>query len=247
MPTPPATPLALYVAKLERSKMLPDDAREALLALPYRRRSIEAYRDFVREGDRTQECCLVESGLVSRYKTLRNGARQILSFHIPGDLVDLQAALMAVSDHGIRSHVPTELALIEQDALLDLSARYPALGRALWFDTLLDAAIFREWMVNVGRRNAKQRTAHLLLELYYRLEQIGEVDGDSFQMPVSQADLSDALGISPVHLNRTLQWLRSERMIRTISRTVVIDDLERLIAVAGFSANYLHPEGRREL
>lgn len=242
---PRSTPLALYVAKLERRAPLSDESREALLELPYRQRSLEAYRDIIREGDRPTHCCLVVSGLVSRYKTLRNGSRQILSFHFPGDMVDLQGALVLIADHGIRAHIPSEIALIEHAAILELAARLPELGRALWFDTLIDAAVFREWMVNVGRRTALQRTAHLLLELHYRMGEIGVADGDSFPLPVSQADLSDALGISPVHLNRTLQWLRAERLIRSISRTVIIEDSVRLTEIAGFQANYLHPEGPR--
>jgi len=105
--------------------------------------------------------------------------------------------------------------------------------------------LFREWMVNVGRRNARQRTAHLLLELYHCMAQIGEVNGHSFQLPVSEADLSDALGISPVHLSRTQRWMRAERLIRLISRTVIIEDPVRLTAIAGFVPTYLHPEGPR--
>ncbi len=242
---PRSTPLALYVAKLERRAPLSDESREALLALPYRQRLLEAYRDIIREGDRPTHCCMVVSGLVSRYKTLRNGSRQILSFHFPGDMVDLQGALVVIADHGIRAHIPSEIALIEHAAILEVAARLPELGRALWFDTLIDAAVFREWMVNVGRRTALQRTAHLLLELHYRMGEIGAADGDSFPLPVSQADLSDALGISPVHLNRTLQWLRAERLIRSISRTMIIEDPVRLTEIAGFQPNYLHPEGPR--
>lgn len=243
---PPASnPLALYVAKLERRTPLSTEARDALLALPFRERPLEAYRDLIREGDRPTHCCLVVSGLVSRYKTLRNGARQILSFHFPGDMVDLQGALVMIADHGIRAHVSSEIAVVEHAEILDLAARLPELGRAFWFDTLNDASAFREWMVNVGRRTALQRTAHLLLELHYRMSEIGAADKDSFLLPVSQADLSDALGISPVHLNRTLQWLRAERLIRSISRTVIIEDSVRLTEIAGFQANYLHPEGPR--
>jgi CRP-like cAMP-binding protein len=242
---PPTNPLALYLAKLERRSPLSEESREALLGLPSRLRPLEAYRDIIREGDRPAHCCLVVNGLVSRYKTLRNGSRQILSFHFAGDMVDLQGALVVIADHGVRAHIPSEIALIEHAEILELAARLPEVGRALWFDTLIDAAVFREWMVNVGRRTALQRTAHLLLELHYRMSEIGATDGDSFSLPVSQADLSDALGISPVHLNRTLQWLRAERLIRSISRTVIIEDPVRLTEIAGFQPNYLHPEGPR--
>lgn len=93
--------------------------------------------------------------------------------------------------------------------ILQLSADHPDVGTALWFVTLIDAAIFREWTVNVGRRNSRERTAHLLLEFAYMFKAIGHIDNDGFELPFSQSDLSDALGITPVHLNRTLQWLRA--------------------------------------
>jgi CRP-like cAMP-binding protein len=236
----------LYVAKLERRGALSAASREALTALPARRQSYSTYADIVSEGDRPVHCCFVESGLVSRYKTLRNGTRQIVSFHILGDMVDLPSALVVVADHGIRTHVPTTIITIDHRDILQLAADFPEVGRAFWFDTLVDAAIFREWTVNVGRRNARERTAHLLLEFAYRFKAAGLIADDSFELPVSQADLSDALGITSVHLNRTLQWLRGERYIRTHSKTVSIENWAGMTELAGFTSAYLHPEGPRE-
>ncbi|RYD88234.1 MAG: Crp/Fnr family transcriptional regulator, partial [Sphingomonadales bacterium] len=207
--------LEKYLAKVEARGPLPDGARAALLALPTRIKRFGTYQDIVREGDRTGESCFVESGLVSRYRTLRNGTRQILSFHMPGDMVDLQSALVVVADHGIRTHMPTIVVAIPHDDILRIAAAHPAIGRAFWFDTLVDAAIFREWTVNVGRRNTRERAAHLLLEFAVRFEAAGLVRDGEFELPVSQNDLADALGITAVHMNRTLQWLRGERLIRT--------------------------------
>jgi CRP-like cAMP-binding protein len=188
----------------------------------------------------------VQSGLVSRYRTLRNGARQILSFHIPGDMVDLHSMLIVVADHGIRAHTATTIVSIAHNDLLAVAARYPSLARAFWFDTLIDAAIFREWTVNVGRRNSRERTAHLLLEFASRFRMAGLMSDNSFDLPVSQADLSDALGITAVHLNRTLQWMRGQRFIRTHSRSVTIENWPGMVALAGFDPVYLHPEGPRQ-
>jgi CRP-like cAMP-binding protein len=237
----------LYVAKLERRGALSAAGRDAIIAIPTRRRAYAIYQDIVSEGDRPAHSCFVETDLVSRYKTLRNGARQIVSFHIRGDMVDLQSALVVVADHGIRAHAPTSVIMLDHGDILRVAAEFPDVGRALWFDTLIDAAIFREWTVNVGRRNARERTAHLLLEFAYRFKAAGMMRDDSFELPVSQSDLSDALGITAVHLNRTLQWLRKERFIRTLSKTISIENWGEMIRLAGFTSAYLHPEGPREL
>lgn len=239
--------LRTYLAKIERRHDLDADARAAFLALPIQTRYVAANRDIVHEGDRPTRSCFVLTGLVSRHRTLRNGARQILSFHIPGDMVDLHSALIVVADHGIRTHAPSTIVSIAHSDLLAVAARHPSLARAFWFDTLIDAAIFREWTVNVGRRKSRERTAHLLLEMATRFRLAGLLQGDTFEFPVSQADLSDALGITAVHLNRTLQWMRGERFIRTHSRSITIENWPGMIALAGFDSVYLHPEGPRQI
>ena len=240
---PPA--LAKYIAKIERRGPVPEAARAALLALPARVRQFATYQDIVREGDRPEESCFVDSGLVSRYRTLRSGARQILSFHIPGDVIDLQSALIVVADHGIRTHMPTTIVAIPHADILRIAAEHPVVGRAFWFDTLIDAAVFREWTVNVGRRSTRERTAHLLLEFATRFHDAGLFPKESFELPISQNDLADALGITSVHMNRTMQWLRGERLIRTHMRTVWIENWPAMVELAGFDRLYLHPEGPR--
>lgn len=237
----------LYVGKIERRGALSPAARKAILALPARRRSYATYEDIVREGDEPGHCCFVETGLVSRHKTLRDGSRQIVSFHIAGDMVDLSSALVVIADHGIRTHTPTTIVAVQHSDILRVAEDHPELGRAFWFDTLVDAAIFREWTVNVGRRSGLARTAHLLMEFAYRFKAANMMDGDMFELPVSQNDLSDALGISSVHLNRMLQSLRREGYIRTVSRTVQIERWHDLVQVAGFTSAYLHPEGPRKV
>jgi CRP-like cAMP-binding protein len=234
-----------FLAKLERRAPVSAAGRQAFENLAIMPRSYDANHDILSEGDRPKFSCLVQTGLTSRYKTLRDGSRQIVSFHIPGDMVDLQSALVVVADCGIRSHTRTEIIMVRHDDLLRIAAEFPEFARAFWFDTLVDSAVFREWTVNVGRRNARQGTAHLLLEMAWRFEQAGMMENESFDLPISQSDLSDALGISPVHLNRTLQWLRAERLISTHSRTVVLTDRPALVRLSGFDPSYLHPEGPR--
>lgn len=242
----PKPTLSKYLAKIERRTPLSPPAREAFLALPGELHDFAAYRDIIREGERPHRASFVESGLVSRYKTLRDGARQIMSFHIPGDLVDLHSALIVIADHGVRTHCVTRTVTVGHADLLRLAARYPELGRAFWFDTLIDAAIFREWTINVGRRKSHERTAHLLLEMAALYEDAGLVTGDTFEFPITQNDLSDALGMTSVHLNRVIQSLRRERLIRTHSRSITIENRPALTALAGFDPSYLHPEGPRQ-
>ena len=237
--------LQLYVDRIEARSSLSTPAREAFLQLPARREEYDIYHSIVHEDDSTDTCCLMVSGCVSRYKTLPNGQRQINSFHFGGEMVDLQAALLLVADHGIRTHSPCTVLRIDCNALLALSVDYPEWSRAFWFDTLVDAAIFREWMLNVGRRIAVGRVGHLLLEIAYKLVKAGLSDGRAFTMPVTQSDLADAVGLSSVHTNRSLQELRERGLISTIGRKFVIEDRPGLEKLSSFDPSYLHPEGPR--
>ena len=238
-------PQSHYLLRLEKRAPLSPPARAAFLALPTRERTFATYRDIVREGDRTTHSCFIQSGLVSRYKTLRNGARAIVSFHIRGDMVDLQSSLLMIADHGIRTHVPTTIVEYAHGDVLRIAAAYPEIARAFWFDTLIDASVFREWQLNVGRRTARERVAHLLLEMAWRMREAGLIDGDTMVLPISQADLADAVGISPVHINRTLQALRAEGLIRTYGKTVVIEKWDEMAEMSDFTPVYMHPEGPR--
>jgi CRP-like cAMP-binding protein len=235
-----------YLRKIEGRHPMSKKARQALIDLPSGRQTYETYRDIVREGERTTRCCLIESGFASRYKTLPNGGRQINSFHFPSDMVDLQSSLLMVADHGVRTHAPTTIVTFDCQDILKLADDYPEWGRAFWFDTMVDSSIFREWTLNVGRRTAVSRVAHLLLEFAWRLKSIGESDGRKFTVPVTQSDLADAAGLSAVHTNRSLQRLREDGLIRSYGKTVVIEKPDELAKVASFDARYLHPEGPRE-
>lgn len=241
------TAIELYLRKVEGRYPLSAKARRALYDLPSNRQTYETYRDIVREGERTTRCCLMESGFVSRYKTLPDGGRQINSFHGPGEMVDLQSSLLLIADHGIRTHMPTTVLTFGCQDLLRLAEEWPEWGRAFWFDTMVDSSIFREWMLNVGRRSAVSRVAHLLLEFAWKFKAIGRSDGKKFALPVTQTDLADAAGLSAVHTNRSIQKLREDGLIRTYGKTVVIEDEEQLMRLASFNSRYLHPEGPRQI
>lgn len=238
--TPPAAGLDRLIIKLESTGLLSDREKQALGALPFRTRNVAENADLVQQGDRPPESCLVLDGFVCRYKLLGEGQRQIMSFHIPGDIPDLQSLHLEVMDHSIAALTPARVAYIPHTALNELILAHRGLAAALWRETLIDAAVFREWLACVGRRTARQRIAHLICEVYVRLRAVGLVDGDGFELPVTQAELADALGLSSVHVNRVLQDLRKDGMIATSGRHVVVGDWDQLRATGDFEPSYLH-------
>ena len=163
-----------------------------------------------------------------------------MSFYIPGDIPDLQSLHLDVMDHNIGTLVPTRVAFIPHGAMHEVTRRYPALAAAFWRDTLIDAAIFREWIVNVGRRPAYARMAHLIAELAAKFKSVGLITDWSFELPVTQEELGDALGLSTVHVNRTLQELRGDGLIRSEGKTLFIEDWEALKRAGEFDPTYLH-------
>jgi CRP-like cAMP-binding protein len=226
--------------KIERRAHLTGADREALLNLPHRLQTFERSMYFVREGERPDRCCLIVSGFAVRQKVTVTGARQILSVHIPGDFVDLEAALLNVADHNVQTLTRCEVAVINRADVRELIGTRPQVAVALWTDTLIDSSIFREWVVNVGRRNARARIAHLLCEFAQRLEIAGLAEEYRYELPMTQEQLADATGLTPVHVNRTLQALARDGLIERSKRSVVIPGWEALRRVAGFSELYLH-------
>ena len=232
--------LRFLIAKLRSIAELPNSSEQALLALPFRVRSFAENTDIVRQGDRPGECALLLDGFACRYKVLGEGQRQIMSFHIPGDIPDLQSLHLPVMDHSLMALTPTKLAFIPHLALNDLTRTYPEITVAFWRDTLIDASVFREWLAGVGRRTAHQRVAHVICEVYVRMRSVGLAEKGGFPLPVTQAELGDSLGLSTVHVNRVLQDLRRDGLISSKGRFVVIEDWEQLKAAGDFEAGYLH-------
>jgi CRP-like cAMP-binding protein len=194
----------------------------------------------VREGQEVSHCALLLSGFAFRQKLLRNGSRQIISLHIQTEFVDLQNSLLDIADHSVQSLNGSEAAIIPRDALIELQDNSPAIRMAMWVETLIDASIFREWVVNVGRRDSKSRIAHLLCEITLRLEKIGAGTNGNFAFPLTQEQLADAVGLTAVHVNRTLMRLEDEGHIRRSRRVIEIDDWQKLAKVADFEPRYLH-------
>ena len=226
--------------KLDSIATLSDEEKQALLELPLTIKVFEADSDIVRDGDRPSECCLLLSGFVCRYKILPDGSRQIMGFYIPGDIPDLQSLHLTVMDHSIGTLVTSSIALVPHESLRSCLEAHPGLAAAFWRDTLIDAAMFREWLIGMGRRSAYQRIAHLLCELQMRLRAVGLAGEKGYDLPVTQNELADALGLSTVHVNRVLQDLRGEGLIVLHGGTLHIPDLEALQAAGGFDPAYLH-------
>jgi CRP-like cAMP-binding protein len=235
-------PLLPLVRRWSKYVTLSADEREAILALPFTIKRFGKDSYMVREGQRTTECSLMLRGFAFRQKLLSNGARQIISFHIPTEFVDLQNGVLGVADHNVQSLDGSEAAIIPRTAILGLATEHPAIRLAMWTDTLIDASIFREWVVNVGRRDSRARIAHLLYELALRLKTIGEGRDGHFDFPVTQEQLADATGLTPVHTNRTLQSLRREGLIQLNSRALTVLDWDGLKEVGDFDELYLHQQ-----
>jgi CRP-like cAMP-binding protein len=228
------------LTKLERRATLDDADRRALLALPVRLSVYDPGKYVVREGAVVEESALIVSGFAFRHKVTADGDRQIVSVHIPGDFVDLEGSLLEVADHNVQTLTRCEVAAIPRWAIVALIDQHPRIGRALWIDTLIDGSIFREWIMNVGRRDARRRIAHLLCEFARRLEVAGLGSTEGYQLPMTQEQLADATGLTPVHVNRSLKALEAEGLIVREKRHIKIPDWGRLRDISGFNELYLH-------
>jgi CRP-like cAMP-binding protein len=227
------------VGKLQRLANLAPSDIAAILALPHEERTAKNGHHVVRQGDDTERCSRLLSGWASRQRITVHGGRQILSIHIKGDFVDLQSALIGSAQDDVQALGTVELALVPRQAMVDPAFAHPAVGKLLWTDTLIDASIAREWVVNVGRRDARTRILHLMCELYERQRSAGPAPEDSFELQLSQERFCDATGLTAVHVNRTLQSLGHGGLFEREKRWVRITDLATVQAQADFDAAYL--------
>jgi CRP-like cAMP-binding protein len=230
------------IRKLESVFTLTDDERHALETLPMQVMVLKDRQDIVREGDRPSRSCLILSGFACVYKMTAHGKRQIVSFSIAGDIPDLQSLHLTVLDTSIGTISPCRVGFIQHEVLRDLCARYPRLAAAFWREALIDAAIFREWVMNVGQREGVSRMAHVLCELLVRLRAVGLAEDHVCDLPITQSEFADALGFTTVHVNRVLQQMRAEGLIVTEGTRLTIPDWERLKQVGEFDPTYLHLE-----
>jgi CRP-like cAMP-binding protein len=214
--------------------------RATLDAMIERTKEIASGEDLVREGDKPSHSILLLSGFAARYTLVDDGRRQIMAVHVTGDFVDLHSFVLKTMDHSVGALTRCRIALVPHDFLQGITERLPHLTRLLWLDTLVDAATHREWIVGMGRRSALEQLAHFVCELYVRLEVLGLVEGASFELPLTQTDLGDALGLSLVHINRTVRELRESGLVGWRGAQVTIKNWDKLAALAQFDPTYLH-------
>jgi CRP-like cAMP-binding protein len=184
----------------------------------------------------------VLEGWLCRYKLIENGARQIMSFHIPGDIPDLQSVHLQTMDHSLGTLTQSTVAFIQHESLRKLMRAFPRIGDILWRDTLIDAAIFREWITAIGRRQAPERIAHMMCEMFSKMRVVGLTKGNTCPFPLTQVTIADALGLSTVHVNRSIMELRSRGLIALEKQVLTIPNWEDLQAFGGFDPLYLHME-----
>jgi len=228
------------VRRLESTFRLTDDERAALEALPMLVQTIRADQDIVREGDQPTRSFAVLEGCTATYKMTGDGKRQIMAFHSPGDIPDLQSLQLKVLDSSLATLTQCWVGFIQHEVLRDLCRRHPRINDALWRETLIDAAIFREWMTNIGRRDAYNRIAHHFCEWIVRLRAVGLARDHVCDFPMTQNELADATGVSTVHVNRVLQELRGNGLITLKAGTLTILDWEQSKQAGDFDAAYLH-------
>jgi CRP-like cAMP-binding protein len=238
--TKPHLPLAPMLRKLEYWASFSASDRDALLALPHTLKTLQPAGFVVREGDVATHSCLLRSGFVYRHKIVADGARQILALHMSGDMVDLQNSVLGIADHNVQALTRAEVAYIPREAILEIAFARPASGMAMWYDTLVDSSIFREWIANVGRRDARTRIAHVLCEFALRLEAAGLGAHNKWELPMTQEQLADVTGLTPVHVNRTLRTLDADGLIARDKRSVTVEDWKALAAAGDFQSSYLH-------
>lgn len=236
----PAGRCETLVRKLNGLGGLSHEDIAAIEELPIRERRLKAGTLVVAEDQLVSECCLLITGYACRSKLARDGKRQIVSFHVAGDILDIQHLFFDRADHNVRVITDADVALIPLSALRDLISSNPEVAAALWRDCLVDASILREWVLNVGRRSAAGRISHMLCEFVERCLAAGLSDSPAMILPMTQEYVGDATGLTAVHVNRVLRELREEGLIEGAGRTFKILDWDRMRQFADFRPGYLH-------
>ena len=237
---PHETALQLLARKLNLHHRLSDLDRQAILELPHKIRRLEAQSYILREGDRPDRCAVLLQGYAFRHKLTGEGARQILAINIPGEALDFQNLFLEEADHNVQMLSRGITADVPREAIEALIAEHSEVGKAILITTLVEASIFREWVVNIGRRDARSRIAHLLCEFAYRLSTHDLTPSGVYELPITQEQLADATGLTAVHVNRVLKSLQAEGLIDRNRRIVSFPNWQALRDVADFNPRYLH-------
>jgi CRP-like cAMP-binding protein len=233
-----------HLLKIRARDALSPEEERAIRSAVGEVREHPAGRTIIRANEELGESTLLLDGLMSRYKDLRNGQRQVTELHVPGDFADLHSFTLKRLDHDVMTLTPCRVVTMPHENLKRITEEHPHLTRVYWFSTNLDAAIHREWEVSLGRRTAIARTANLFCELYMRLGIVGMTEGDSYRLDLTQLELSECLGLTSVHVNRVLRDLREQGAVEFRSGRVMIQNLALLRQIAEFDPSYLYLERR---
>lgn len=226
--------------KLRRRDDVSAEEEGVLRAIVGPVQSVPARRYVVREGEPLKHSTLLVEGIMGRYRDMRDGQRQITELHVSGDFADLHSFTLKRLDHDILALTDCSISSVSHDALRNVTEHFPHLTRLLWFSTNLDAAIHRAWAVSLGRRDAAARVAHLVCELQIRLQIVGMADDQGYALPLTQADLAECLGLTPVHVNRVLKELRERGLLTFRGGQVRIEDVAGLRRLGEFTTDYLY-------
>jgi CRP-like cAMP-binding protein len=234
-----------HLSKLRARDELSEEEERAIRGAVSEVREFPADKTIIRAEQELSVSTLLLDGLMCRYKDLRDGQRQITELHVAGDFADLHSMTLKRLDHNVMTLTPCRAAIVPHDRLKAITEQHPHLTRVYWFSTNMDAAIHREWAVSLGRRAALSRVAHLFCELYVRLGIVGLADDTGYALGLTQTDLAECLGLTSVHINRTLKELRERGLVEFRGGRVTIHDRAGLERVAEFNPSYLYLERRR--
>lgn len=232
--------LAVFLRKLEVRDKLGSEEREALIQAAGEIWVVKSGTEIVREGDRPVQSILLAKGMTARFNLTKDGSRQITAFHVDGDFVDLPGFLLKTMDHGVRAMTDCTLVSFPHPALKRVTEHHPHLARLLWLTTLLDSAIHRQWLVVKGRFSSLEHMAHLFCEHLVRAAVVGLETKGEFPFPITQTDLADAMGISTVHVNRTLRELRAMNLVQWEHGRLRVLDEQNLRRLGQFDESFLH-------
>lgn len=228
------------IRKLELFSAFSDREKRALERLSLDPRSYRAGEDLIQEGQRPNSVFLLIEGWACAYKMLPDGSRQIMAYLLPGDTGDIFNFVVDAMSHSISALSACRVVAMPQAELHEVIAEYPAIAKALFWTTQVDGATLREWLLNVGQRDGMARAAHLFTELALRMGSIGLAANDGFALPLTQTDMADTMGLTPVYVNRMLQQMRGDGLITLERRRLTIHEPERLSAMGAFTPGYLH-------
>jgi CRP-like cAMP-binding protein len=237
--------ISVHLKKLRRRTEISPEEERAIRNAVAETRKLPADTMVIRSGEELNSSLMLLDGWMARSKDLQSGERQVTELHIAGDFADLHAFTLKCLDHDVLTLSECTVAVVPHERLKDITERYPRLGRVYWFSTNVDAAMHREWALSLGQRSALSRMAHLFCELYARLDLVGRTNGKGYEFPLTQREISECLGLTVVHANRTLQELRRRGLIELENRQLTILDRRGLEGVAEFDPAYLYLDRRQ--